>query len=145
VLAAEPPSILAAHRRALALEAVREKPAFRAIVTPAKRATNLVRKVKGGAGPVDPSRFVDPAEGALHAALERASRAVEAATAKADDAAALDALSAVNEAIEDYFKKVLVMHEDPLVKENRVATLRSVSALFRRTADLSKLVVEGEK
>lgn len=145
VLASAPDGILACHRRALALEACRDAAEFRALITPGKRAANLVRKEKGGTGPIDPARFADPSEGALHAALTAVQAKVEAALASADDAAALSALSGMNRTMDDYFAKVLVMHEDPAVRENRLATLAAVAALFRRVADLSKLVVEGEK
>ena len=41
--------------------------------------------------------------------------------------------------INNFFDKVLVMAEDPAVKENRLALLQQIAALANGLADLSKL------
>lgn len=42
-------------------------------------------------------------------------------------------------AINEFFDKVLVMAEEPSVRENRLGLLQSIAALAEGVADLSKL------
>jgi glycyl-tRNA synthetase beta chain len=47
--------------------------------------------------------------------------------------------------IDAFFDKVLVMADDPAVRANRIALLGTVRELFLKFADLSRIVIEGEK
>ena len=48
-------------------------------------------------------------------------------------------LAILRDPIDQFFDSVMVMHDDPKIRRNRVALLGFVSRLFREVADLSKL------
>jgi glycyl-tRNA synthetase beta chain len=50
-------------------------------------------------------------------------------------------LSQLTDPIERFFDKVLVMHEDPKLKANRLALLKSLEKLYLRVADFRKVVI----
>jgi glycyl-tRNA synthetase beta chain len=45
-------------------------------------------------------------------------------------------------AVDEFFKQVMVMAEDPAIRSNRLALLYTVSQLFRSLADISRIVIE---
>ncbi len=54
---------------------------------------------------------------------------------------ALLTLSRLTDSINVFFEKILVMHEDPKVKENRLALLKSIDNLYKQFADFGKIVM----
>jgi glycyl-tRNA synthetase beta chain len=52
---------------------------------------------------------------------------------------ALTALAALRPAIDGFFDSVMVMAEDPALRANRLALLKSIQGLFLHAADLSRL------
>lgn len=85
---------------------------------------------------VDPARFEDDAERALHAAVERA-----AAQLSPDDNvdAFLTAFTPLVPVIQRFFEAVLVNAEDEALRRNRHGLLQAVAALADGRADLSEL------
>ncbi len=140
--AGAPPVVLAA-RRAHLLDAVSATPAFEALQALYKRAANLGSQAPSGVAP-DPSRFTEEEEAALLRSLPAAADGVETVIAslqrllpgwdvgqgvafdwtKVDG---LDAVLSVKEPLDRYLDDVLVMVDDPKVRENRLALLRAVS------------------
>jgi len=55
---------------------------------------------------------------------------------------ALEALGRLTAPIETFFDKILVMHEDPKLKANRLALMKSLEKLYLRVADLRKVVLQ---
>jgi len=51
-------------------------------------------------------------------------------------------LAELRPAVDRFFDDVMVMHEDPRVRDNRLALLRSLHELFSPLADFSRLQVE---
>jgi glycyl-tRNA synthetase len=79
-------------------------------------------------------RLADPAEQALYAAFRAASgRSI----ASVDDF--LSAIVPMIPAIARFFDEVLVMADDPALKQNRLALLQGIARLARGLADFSKL------
>ena len=56
-----------------------------------------------------------------------------------DFAGALRALATAKPVVDRYFDDVMVMVDDPVIRANRLALLRSVAATMNRVADISKL------
>lgn len=54
---------------------------------------------------------------------------------------ALEALGRLTAPIETFFDKILVMHEDPKIKANRLALMKSLEKLYLRVADFRKVVL----
>ena len=56
---------------------------------------------------------------------------------------ALRELSSLREPVDAFFDSVMVMVDDEAIKNNRIALLAQMSALFMRAADLSRLHQKG--
>ena len=99
-----------------------------------------VRIVRGFAEefPVDPAHFVEPATTALYQAYLEA-RAQITPQSTVDEL--FTALQPMIPVINRFFDDVLVMAEDRVLRENRLALLQRIAALTRGIVDLSK--VEG--
>jgi len=48
----------------------------------------------------------------------------------------------MRQVVDEFFKEVMVMAEDPAIRKNRILLLSSVSQLFRSIADISRIVIE---
>ena len=55
--------------------------------------------------------------------------------------ATLSALAALREPVDRFFDDVMVMDDDKATRNNRLALLRELRALFLHVADLSKLAI----
>jgi glycyl-tRNA synthetase beta subunit len=89
--------------------------------------------------PLDPARFVQPIEEELYAAYQQA-RALVTPQSTVDEF--LTTFLPLVDVIDRYFAKesgVMVMAEDPALRENRLALLQHVAALADGIADLSRL------
>ncbi len=140
---------LATMERGRALAAVRDEEAFADVITAFTRAANLAGKAAapGAASPeagpppaVDPALFQEEVEGRL---LEVYNDVAAEALAMEKEERFPDffrSLSRLRPAVDAFFDGVLVMADDPAVRENRLNLLRHVSELATRVADLSKLV-----
>jgi glycyl-tRNA synthetase beta chain len=105
-----------------------------------KRVGNILKKSEGGAAlAVDPSLLAEPAESALHAAIEAAAPRADAAFAAGDYTGALRALAALKGPVDAFFDGVMVNAEDPRLRANRLALLARLHAAMNRVADLSRL------
>jgi glycyl-tRNA synthetase beta chain len=123
-----------ALERAQALQSVRrERPEDLAALAEAfKRAKNILAQA-APAAKVDVSLFEADAERTLHGT---ASGLEQARGSYADR---LRGLAALREPIARFFDDVLVMAEDPRVRQNRLALLQQSLSLFYRIADISRL------
>ena len=54
-------------------------------------------------------------------------------------AEALRRLAGLREPVDVFFDRVMVMAEDPALRDNRLALLNELSSLFLRVADFSRL------
>jgi glycyl-tRNA synthetase beta chain len=132
--------------RGRALEAFRGDPRFAPLVVLDKRVANILRAATEALpGALDRAALAEPAEQALHAALERARERTGPLWEKQAYAEIIPALLEMEAAIHGFFDKVLVNAEDAKVRLNRLRLLSEVRELFVRGWDLSKVVVEGEK
>jgi glycyl-tRNA synthetase beta chain len=114
---------------------------FEPTVVASTRVGSIVKAFSGGTP--DPHRFMTAEETALHDAYLAATPVVEAAAAAGDFEAVYAALRDLRPVIDGLFNAVLVMAEDPRVRENRLSLVWQVNQLFRRLGDLSQVVVQG--
>ena len=96
-----------------------------------------VRESRGA--PLDPGRFVEPAEKALHTELRGAEELVRGRFGRGEYASGLSALAALRPAVDRFFDEVLVMAEDPALRANRLALLARLDGLFAEVGDLREL------
>ena len=92
----------------------------------------------------DPSllRKDEPSEAALAEALSRSQDQVGTALEDENYLSAYGVLAELSPAVDGFFDEVMVMHQDPKVRDNRLALLRSLHELFSPLADFSRLQVE---
>jgi len=126
--------------RCAVLADLRGRPEMAPLFAGLKRVRNIVRKAEDVTIPaVEPDRFAEPAEAALHAAWDAARQVLERALADRDFSAALQPLIDFSAPIDRFFEEVLVMDPDPALQQNRLALCRDVSELFGRLADFSRI------
>ncbi len=127
--------------RTQALASVAATPEF----APLRQSFKRVRGVLKGHDDAsyDPGLLAEPAELALHQAREDVAGRVGALVAQLDYATALAVMSELRVPVDTLFDEVMVMHEDPVVRSNRLGLVRSVAELFRSVADFTKLSAEG--
>jgi glycyl-tRNA synthetase beta chain len=133
-----------AHRRLEALAAAKARPDFVPLVTTFKRVANIQEKA-GGAGPtrVDTALLRDEAEIHLDQELSRVERQVASLRASRDYSAVLGAVAGLKPAVDRFFDEVLVMAEEPALRDNRLGLMRRVGALFAGLADFRRIQVEA--
>ncbi len=135
-----PISIPDFEARLRALVAFLADPAASSLTAANKRIANILKKSAAGAARrVDPALLQGEAERALQRDLAATRAGVEAALARRNYAAAFAALAALRPGIDAFFDSVLVNDSDATLRENRLALLAELRALFTRIADLSRL------
>jgi glycyl-tRNA synthetase beta chain len=102
------------------------------------RASRLGEKEKAAAK-VDPKLLSEPAERVVASALEEVEPEIAAALETADFAAAVEAGARLGPVLHRFFEDVLVMAEDPKVRENRLRLLLDVRDTLRALGDLGQI------
>jgi len=140
VLATKPVSPLDFDSRLRALVAFLSLPEAASLTSANKRIANILRKA--GAlenGQVLPEVLKEPAEIKLYDALRAQKDIVRNATAQREYSAALGHLAQLRAVVDSFFDQVMVMADDPAVRNNRLALLAELARLFGGIADLSRL------
>ncbi|MDZ7686764.1 MAG: glycine--tRNA ligase subunit beta [Gammaproteobacteria bacterium] len=126
-------------RRVRAIQAFRGRPEAASLAAANKRVANLLKQVGADQlGEVDSDRLTASAESELLAAVNAKETALTDLT---DFDSQLLALAELQTVVDKYFDDVLVMDEDPAVRNNRLATLARMRRLFLRVADVSILQI----
>lgn len=140
VLAGRPASPLDVETRLQALKGFLSMPEAAVLAALNKRIANILRKAPPVAQlRVDPAAFREDAERSLHRILEALAGPVHRSIADRQYSAALTALTGLRGAVDEFFERILVMDEDPAVRNNRLALLGAVQSLLGGVADLSRL------
>ena len=107
-----------------------------------KRIANILRKAGDlGELSIKPKMLQDDAEIALFDALQHAHEKVAPLLKVRSYAEVLNGLADLKEPIDRFFDDVMVMAEDDKVRENRLALLSELRALFLNVADISRLSI----
>ena len=140
VLADAPARIDLVAPRLAAVQTFAALPEAAALSAANKRIVNILRKNGEEAAPaVDRGRLADGAEHDLFLAFQKLEPQVEADFSNGDFTGALRALATAKPVVDRYFDEVMVMVDDPEIRANRLALLRSVATTMNRVADISKL------
>jgi glycyl-tRNA synthetase beta chain len=138
----------AALARAQALEQVRDTEDFLALAAAAKRTRNILTKSAGAIdlgseAVVDASLLSEGPERELYAAYERLREDLGALEERGDYESSFRAMAGIRSQVDHFFDKVLVMAEEPAVRENRLRLLTQLNRnVFARLAELSEIAVE---
>ncbi len=137
VLATGSTDPVALEAQADAMHLLSSTPEFGPLKTTFKRVMGLTKDHESTT--YTPGDLADAAETALHEKLsEVQTQATELADAL-DYSGSLAALSTLKAPVDTLFDAVMVMHEDPAIRANRLGLLRSVADQFRRIADFTHL------
>ncbi len=128
-----------ARRRIEALATARDGDDLVALAAAATRVRRILPPPPRDLPPIEPERFAETAETALHDGLLSAGRRVGRAFAGADYAGGIAALARLRPAVDRFFDDVLVMAEDEQVRRNRLALLAALDGLFAEVGDLREL------
>jgi glycyl-tRNA synthetase len=135
VLAAQSNNPAGALRAVKQLVAWVARPDWSATLDAYARCVRIVRSAGAHQAAVDPARLSDPAEKELHAAVGRAAEMLPVTSIDGLFTVFMPLIPAINQ----FFDQVLVMADDPTVRQNRLGLLQQIAALAGGLADLSKL------
>ncbi len=129
------------EKRLRAVQEFCKLPEAKALIAANKRVSNILKKQNKFDIPkkVNPKYFDLPAEENLNKLLEEHSAEVERFYTKQHYTQALTSLAYLKDAVDLFFKDVMVMDEDEKKRHNRLALLNNLSILFSQTADISLL------
>ena len=130
-----------ARQRVVALAAVQGSEDFGALSVAANRVRRILpreqRQTRGEG--FTPDRLIEPAEVSLHAGLVTATQQVQECFQRGDYPAGLTHLAALRPPVDRFFDDVLVMAEEADLRQNRLALLARLDALFSEVGDLSQI------
>ena len=140
VLATRPASPLDFDRRLRALHKFLQLGDAQSLAAANKRIANILRKSgQESFGAVNAELLRDPAEQVLHEQVAAMRGVVEPLFAARDYSQALAKLAGLRAAVDAFFDGVMVMADDVALRNNRLALLAQLRALFAHAADLSRL------
>jgi len=139
VVAQQPERLDTIIERLDAVRAFAALPEAEALAAANKRISNILKKSEGAAGKVQNGLLREAAEQALHSAMTLLKPQVDEAYARGDYSATLKALAQLRGSVDAFFNDVMVMAEDPQLRNNRIALLSDLHFLMNQVADISKL------
>ena len=141
VFALRPSRPLDFHRRIQAVHTFAQMPEAQSLAAANKRVANILSKQDSAAVPpaLSESLLQESAEKALYAAIIDKESEVAPYVKQGDYQKGLTLLAELKPAIDGFFDEVLVMAEDEAVRDNRLALLAKLQALFLNLADISHL------
>ncbi len=145
VAARRPHDLVDFDRRLKAVLAFKQLTPCASLAAANKRIRNILRKAAEGGidvaalGPVDTERLHHDAEKALYLAIGEAERDAAPRFAVGRYVEGLTRLADLQAPVDAFFDGVMVMADEPVVRDNRLALLQRLSTLFLQTADISLL------
>lgn len=141
VFALRPSRPLDFHRRIQAVHTFAQMPEAQSLAAANKRVANILSKQDSAAVPpaLSESLLQESAEKALYAAIIDKESEVAPYVKQGDYQKGLTLLAELKPTIDGFFDEVLVMAEDEAVRDNRLALLAKLQALFLNLADISHL------
>lgn len=127
-------------QRLAAVRAFAALPEAASLAAANKRVGNILKKAEGTvAAQVDAALLREDAERALLDALNAVKPQADAACARGDYTASLQALAALKAPVDAFFDTVMVNAEDAALRQNRLGLLAILHQAMNRIADLARL------
>ena len=140
VISLRPQKLAEVSQRLAAVRAFAQLPEAPALAAANKRVGNILKKVEGAVdAKVNPALLQLGEEQGLADALKSVARRADAAWASGQFEENLKALAALKNPVDAFFDKVMVNHDDPAIRANRLGLLATLHQAMNRVADLSKL------
>jgi glycyl-tRNA synthetase beta chain len=132
--------LLDCRARVRDVNSLRSNPDFSGIAAAFKRAKNILKQSKSPlSGSPDESAFEKDEERALYGDIRGMEGRLKAHVSARDYAGGLSELLAIKPSLDNFFDKVMVMAEDPKVRDNRLNLIKSLVDMVEGVADLSQL------
>ena len=131
-----------AHKRLVALKAIRKSKNFEPLAVSFKRIRNILEKSnfkKENAPGIQTDLFESGVERELFSAVRSAAAKVQAEKRAGRYQEALEVIAGLRKAVDDFFEGVMVMAENEAVRKNRLALLAEILREFTTIADFSEL------
>ncbi len=129
------------NQRVLAVHGFSQLPEAQSLAAANKRVSNILAKLKDQTLPeLNADLLQEPAEKALAQAVAEKAKQVAPLFAAANYADALAQLADLRDTVDTFFDDVMVMADDEALRNNRLALLTQLRALFLEVADISLLV-----
>jgi glycyl-tRNA synthetase beta chain len=142
VMVRQPSSLLDFDRRLAAVQTFARLEQAESLAAANKRIANILRKAGDPEGlGVKKKLLQDSAELALFSALENVDKKIQPLLAKRAYADVLNQLADLRDPVDRFFDDVMVMTDDEAVRNNRLALLGELRALFLNVADISRLSI----
>lgn len=136
----KPASLYDFDRRIDAIGTFAQLPEAEALAAANKRIRNILRKAEGAIpGSIDPSLLREPAESELAEAVTAAIDDTGVALAHKDYVAVLGRLARLRPQVDAFFDAVMVNAEDPALRGNRLALLRTLGDRLGSVAAIEHL------
>jgi glycyl-tRNA synthetase beta chain len=142
VLALQPTRVDVVPAKVAAVRAFRTLPEAEALAAANKRIVNILRKADGVLPEPDIALLQDAAEKALFHQVVDIAPLVRSHVDNEDYTEALRVLAGLRASVDNFFDHVMVMAEEPLTRQNRLALLQMLAGLMNRVADISRLSVQ---
>jgi glycyl-tRNA synthetase beta chain len=142
-------SPLQARRKLEVLPEFTETPDFRQLAVLFKRVRNIARNLDGGPGAaqqIDTSLLREPAEISLLGEIEQREPAISAAVESGQGyRQAFGEAAKLGPTVAKFFDDVLVMADDPQLRDARLRLMKRLEVLILQLADVSEMVPEDSK
>tara|TARA_R110001599_G_scaffold353676_1_gene595128 strand:- start:166080 stop:168182 length:2103 start_codon:yes stop_codon:yes gene_type:complete len=140
VLALQPQRLLDVSDRLAAVRSFTTMPEAESLAAANKRVSNILKKVEGNvAAKVDLALLKEAAEIALNKTLASVKPDADAAFARGDYTASLQALAALKVPVDAFFENVMVNAEVIALRNNRLGLLATLHQAMNQVADISRL------
>ena len=142
VMARQPASLVDFDRRLAAVQTFARLEQAESLAAANKRIANILRKAGDPEGlEIKKKRLEEGAEMALFNALGNAREKVAPMLKERRYAQVLNELADLRDPVDRFFDDVMVMADDEAVRNNRLALLGDLRALFLDVADISRLAI----
>lgn len=131
-----------AHKRLIALKAIRKSKNFEPLAVSFKRIRKILEKANVAEGEprhVNPELFENPAEHELYGAVRDAAMKVQSQKRAGKYQEALEVIAGLRKAVDRFFDGVMVMAENEAIRSNRLALLAELLREFTTVADFSEI------
>ncbi len=128
--------VLETRKKIEAISEFSQAPDFEPLGIAFKRVVNIV-KHQGKSRIKD--NLMEPVEKELYKSLVETKEKAEFEIGRKDYSAGLFIMKELKEPVDKFFDNLMVMHQDPEIRQNRVSLLREIRDLFFKIADFSKL------
>jgi glycyl-tRNA synthetase beta chain len=131
-----------AHKRLVALKAIRKSKNFEPLAVSFKRIRNILEKagvVIADGRRANPELFESPAERELHAAVRDAASKVPPLKRAGKYQEALEVIAGLRPVVDHFFDGVMVMAENEAIRNNRLTLLAELLREFTTIADFSEI------